>query len=199
MTSQREIIANAPDGTDRIVYRLAGDDTESVVIIDRQIILFGGEDVVIWKRLGRFTPDVLLHMERNAWRARHLQTWDGDRCRFITGPRVWQKYEPPSKPHPVSAPQGHGLPARNWDMWRDVIVKGMSRKQAAQKHKVQYQRACQLVNQHSRYVGWQLNHRDSLLGDYNRLMAEALYGVEIIEQLGCAPYMRMPDGREVQL
>jgi hypothetical protein len=194
--TKRDISDAAPDGTDRIIYRMVRDPSV-VCILERRIVLFGGEDVVIWHSMGKFNFRVVDYIVRNAWRTRNLQTWDHDRCLFITGPRVRKKYEPPRKPHPVSAPQGHGLPARNWEMWRDVIVKGMSRKQAAQKHEVQYQRACQLVNQHSRYVEWQLNHRDSLLGDYNRLMAKALYGVEIIEQLGCAPYMRMPDGREI--
>jgi hypothetical protein len=199
MTSQREIIANAPDGTDRIIYRLAGDDAESVVILDRQIVLFGGEDVVIWKRLGRFTPDVLLHMERNAWRARHLQTWDGDRCRFITGPRVWQKYEPPSKPWRPQPLQDKGTLDRNWAIWRDMKVNGLTGKSVGAKHGVTATRVTQITNKHSRHVEWHIRYRGDHMADYPPAIVEALYGVEIIEQLGCAPYMRMPDGREVQL
>jgi hypothetical protein len=199
MTSQREIIANAPDGTDRIVYRLAGDDAESVVIMDRQIVLFGGEDVVIWKRLGRFTPDVLLHMERNAWRAPNLQTWDGDRCRFITGPRVWQKYEPPGKPWCPAPLQDRGTLARNWAIWRDMKVNGLTGKSVGAKHGVTATRAAQITKKHSRHVEWHIRYRGDHMADYPPAIVEALYGVEIIEQLGCAPYMRMPDGREIQL
>ena len=196
MRSQRDITDAAPDGTDRIVYRMVR-DPRVVYILDREIQTVDGKDTVGWRSLGKFNFQVVVHMERNAWRNRNLQTWDHDRCLFVTGPRVRKKYEPPRKQHPVPAPQGHGLPARNWKLWRDVIVNGMSRRYAAQKHDVDYSRACQLVNQHTRYVDWQLNHRDDVLADYSRLMTEALRGVEIIERLGCTPYMRMPDGREV--
>lgn len=199
MTSQREIIANAPDGTDRIVYRLAGDDAESVVILDRQIVLFGGEDVVIWKRLGRFTPDVLLHMERNAWRAPSLQTWDGDRCRFVTGPRGWQKYEPPRKPWRPASLKDVDTLARNWTIWRDMKVNGLSGKTVGAEHGITTTRVAQITKKHSRHVEWHIRHRNDPMADYPPAIVEALYGVEIIEQLGCAPYMRMADGREVQL
>jgi hypothetical protein len=196
--TKRDISDAAPDGTDRIIYRMVRDPSV-VYILERRIVLFGGEDVVIWHSMGKFNFRVVDHIVRNAWRTPNLQTWDHDFCRFITGPRVRKRYETASRPWCPAPLQDKGTLDRNWGIWRDMKVNGLSGKAVGAKHGVTAARVAQITKKHSRHVEWHIRHRGDHMADYPPAIVEALYGVEIIEQLGCAPYMRMPDGREVQL
>ena len=198
MRTKRDISDAAPDGTDRIIYRMVRDPSV-VYILERRIVLFGGEDVVIWHSMGKFNFRVVDHIVRNAWRTPNLQTWDHDFCRFITGPRVRKRYETASRPWCPAPLQDKGTLDRNWGIWRDMKVNGLSGKAVGAKHGVTAARVAQITKKHSRHVEWHIRHRGDHMADYPPAIVEALYGVEIIEQLGCAPYMRMPDGREVQL
>lgn len=198
MRTKRDISDAAPDGTDRIIYRMVRDPSV-VYILERRIVLFGGEDVVIWHSMGKFNFQVVGNIVRNAGRTPNLQTWDHDFCRFITGPRVRKGYEAVRRPWAPQPFQDRGTLARNWAIWRDMKVNGLTGKAAGERHGVTAGRAAQITKKHSRHVTWHIRYRDDHMADYPPAIVEALYGVEIIEQLGCALYMRMPDGREVQL
>lgn len=198
MRTKRDISDAAPDGTDRVIYRMVRDPSV-VYILERRIVLFGGEDVVIWHSMGKFNFRVVDHIVRNAWRTPNIQTWDHDFCRFITGPRVRKRYEAASRPWCPAPLQDKGTLDRNWAIWRDINVNGLTGKAAGDKYGVTRSRVMQIAKKHSRHVEWHIRHRGDHMADYPAAIVEALYGVEIIEQLGCAPYMRMPDGREVHL